>query len=66
MPPKEEGGGLMIGRILGKVVLGAFAAAVIYEVISKECPELVEKMKGWFEAEDDDFIEPEEAPALNN
>lgn len=52
-----------MGKILGKILLGSFAVAVIYEVLSKECPELIEKVKGWFEAEEDDFIEPEEAPA---
>ena len=53
----------MIGRILAKVVPGAFAVAVIYEIVSKECHEVIEKVKGWFETEDDNFMEREETLA---
>ena len=50
----------MIGRIIGGVLLGAFAAAVIYEIVDRTNPELIQKVKNWFETEDD-FFESEEA-----
>ena len=52
----------MIGRLIGGILLGVLAAAVTYEIVDRENPELAEKIKGWFSNEDD-FIEPEEAPA---
>ena len=52
----------MIGRIFGGVLLGALAAAVIYEVVERENPELIEKVKGWLGMEEDS-IESEEVPA---
>ena len=52
----------MIGRIIGGVLLAALGAAVIYEIIERENPELIEKVKGWLGTEED-FVEPEEAPA---
>jgi len=57
-----KGDDLMFGRIIGGVLLGVLAAAVAYEIIDRENPELAERIKGWFSLEDD-FIEPEEAPA---
>ena len=52
----------MFGRIAGVALLGAVVAAVVYEILDREKPELAEKIKGWFTKEDD-FFEPEEAPA---
>lgn len=52
----------MIGKIIGGVLLGAFATAVLYEILERENPKLIEKVKGWLTKEDA-FIEPEEAPA---
>ena len=52
----------MIGRIIGGVLLGAFAVAVVYEIIEKENPELIQKVKYWF-SEEDEVFEPEEATA---
>ena len=52
----------MIGRVLGGVLIGALAAAVVYEIVERENPELIERVKGWFEPEED-FMEPEEVPA---
>jgi len=50
----------MIGRIFGGVVLGAFIGALIYEIVQRENPELIQKIRNWVEKEDD-FVEPEEA-----
>ena len=55
----------MIRRIIGGVVLGAIASAVIYEILERSNPELLEKVKDWFSEEADDFIEPEEAVESN-
>ncbi len=52
----------MIGRIIGGVLLGAFIGTLVYEIVERENPELIQKIKDWFEKEDD-FGEPEEAPA---
>ena len=55
----------MIGRIatiIGGVLAGVFATTVIYEIVDRENPELIQKVKGWFGAEDD-FEETEEAAA---
>ena len=51
-----------MGKIIGGILLGVFVAAVTYEIIDRENPELIDKVKGWFSS-GDDFIEPEEAPA---
>ncbi len=51
----------MFGRIIGGVLLGVLAAAVAYEIIDRENPELADRIKGWFSL--GDFIEPEDAPA---
>ena len=59
---KEKGDGPMIGRIIGGVLLAALGAAVIYEIIERENPEFIEKVKGWLGTEED-FVESEEAPA---
>ena len=52
----------MIGKIIGGVLLAALGAAVIFEIIERENPELIEKVKGWLGTEED-FVESEEAPA---
>jgi len=52
----------MIGRIIGGVVLGAFIGALIYEIVQRENPELIQKIRNWAEKEDD-FAGSEEAPA---
>jgi hypothetical protein len=52
----------MIGRIVGGVLLGALAATVIYEILQRENPELIEKLRGWLGPEED-LMEPEETPA---
>lgn len=55
----------MVGRIaviIGGVLAGVFATTVIYELVDRENPELIQKVKGWFGAEDD-FEETEEATA---
>ena len=54
--------GLMIGRIFGGVLLGAFIGALVYEIVQRENPELIQKIRNWVEKEDD-FAESEEAPA---
>lgn len=51
----------MFGRIIGGVLLGVLAAAVAFEIIDRENPELADRIRGWFSL--DDFIEPEDAPA---
>ena len=57
-----KGDDIMFGRLVGGALLGALVAAVVYEIIDRENPELAEKIKGWF-SKGDDFFEPEEAPA---
>ena len=55
----------MVGRIaaiIGGVLAGVLATSVIYEIVDRENPELIQKVKGWFGAEDD-FEETEEAVA---
>ena len=55
----------MVGRIaaiIGGVLAGVFATTVIYEIIDRENPELIQKVKGWFGTEDD-FEEAKEVPA---
>jgi len=49
----------MIGRVIGGVLLGALAVAVVYEILDRENPELIEKVKSWFSTEDE-FDEPED------
>ena len=54
----------MWGRILGGVLLGTVVAAVVYEIIDRENPELAERIKGWLAPEEELFEpEPEEVPA---
>ena len=50
----------MIRRIIGGVLLGAFASAVIYEILERRNPEFIQKVKDWFAEEADEFTEPEE------
>ena len=50
-------------KLVGFALLGTLAAAVIYEILDREKPEWVQDIKDWFEAEDDEFAEPEEMPA---
>ena len=55
----------MVGRvatIVGGVLAGVFATTVIYEIVDRENPELIQKVKGWFGAKDD-FEKTKEAPA---
>jgi hypothetical protein len=52
----------MSGRIFGGVLLGAFIGALVYEIVQRENPELIQKIRNWVEKEDD-FAESEEAPA---
>ena len=52
----------MIGRIIGGVVLAALGAALIYEIVDRANPELIEKVRGWLGTEEDS-IESEEVPA---
>jgi uncharacterized protein YqgC (DUF456 family) len=52
----------MIGRIFGGVLLGAFIGALVYEIVQRENPELIQKIRTWVEKVDD-FTESEEAPA---
>lgn len=49
----------MIGKIIGGIVAGVLAAAVICEIIDRENPDFIKKVKGWFEKEDN-VDEPEE------
>jgi hypothetical protein len=51
----------MIGRIVGGVLLGTFVAAIVYEILDREKPELFEKIRDWIEKEDD-FLELQEEP----
>ncbi len=51
-----------IARIVGGILAGVFATTVAYEIIDRKNPELIQKVKGWFGAEDD-FEESEEATA---
>ncbi len=57
-----KGDDLMFGRIIGGVLLVVLGAAVAYEIIDRENPELADRIRGWFSIEDD-FIEPEDVPA---
>ena len=52
----------MIARIIGGVLLGALAVAVACEIIDRENPDLIKKVKGWF-SEEDEFLDLEEEPA---
>ena len=55
----------MVGRIatiVGGILAGVLATTVVYEIIDRKNPELVQKVKGWFGAEDD-LEEAEEATA---
>ena len=52
----------MLIRIIGGVVLGALAVAVACEIIDKENPELIRKVKNWF-SDEDEFLDLEEEPA---
>lgn len=61
-PSWEKGESLMLKRILGGLFLGAFVGAVVYEILDREKPEMVEKVKGWFVPEED-LLEPEEVLA---
>ena len=55
----------MVGRIaviIGGVLAGVFATTVVYEILERENPELIQKFKGWFGAADD-LEKTEEATA---
>ena len=49
----------MIGKLIGGIVAGVLAAAVICEIIDRENPDFMKKMKGWI-VKEDDAGEPEE------
>lgn len=52
----------MFRRIIGGTLVAAFIAAVVYEILDREKPELIEKFKGCFEPPEDPG-EAEEVPA---
>jgi hypothetical protein len=52
----------MIGRVISGVVLAALGASLVYEIVNRTNPEIIERVKGWLGTEED-FTEPEETPA---
>ena len=51
----------MIRKIMGGILVGAFAASVIYEIIDREKPEWIQEAKEWF-SKKYSFAEAEELP----
>jgi hypothetical protein len=47
-------------EVMGGVLLGVLATAVLFKILGRETPELVEKIKGWFTSADDFYV-PKEA-----